>query len=332
MYEISNFLLSIYEEAQQSKTVDFVNFAMDGVKKMLGFNSGAIASLGIAANGELQVKGGFAYNCSGEEKIKARRELGITERYVPGRGLLGWDPILEKGFRYRNRAHAIDCNTLIEPRVAEYTRKTSVSHALLIASNSFADGGFRTLSLWRERSQEEYIAEDVSLASFILPHVFMAQTINTKLLEKYTPDCDKSYPEPIICAMNGFMNFINEDAYNFLKKKFPNWMPPFLPKVIFDGLRDNSLRRFDGAEFFVKAILVDRVILVYIFERFISNKLTKTEIMVAEFLAQDATYKDIASQLGTSPATVRNQAASIYKKLNITKKSEIRAALLFGAH
>lgn len=52
-------------------------------------------------------------------------------------------------------------------------------------------------------------------------------------------------------------------------------------------------------------------------------ELTAAELIVAELAITGATYKDIASQLGRSPATIRNQLHSIYTKLGVKNKAEL---------
>jgi DNA-binding NarL/FixJ family response regulator len=59
------------------------------------------------------------------------------------------------------------------------------------------------------------------------------------------------------------------------------------------------------------------------------NLLTTTERRVAGLIARGRTYKDVASELGVSPATVRNQVHSIYQKLKVNSKFEL--ARLLGA-
>ena len=50
--------------------------------------------------------------------------------------------------------------------------------------------------------------------------------------------------------------------------------------------------------------------------------LTKRETTIAELYAEGHTYRQIASNLFISPATVRNHLASIYQKLEVKNKAE----------
>ena len=51
--------------------------------------------------------------------------------------------------------------------------------------------------------------------------------------------------------------------------------------------------------------------------------LSRREFTIAEHYSQGQTYKEIARNLGVSPATVRNHIASIYRKLGINNKAQL---------
>ena len=53
------------------------------------------------------------------------------------------------------------------------------------------------------------------------------------------------------------------------------------------------------------------------------ENLSPTELVIAEMLVRNETYKAIAQKLGNQPATVRNQAHSIYSKFGISGKAEL---------
>ena len=51
--------------------------------------------------------------------------------------------------------------------------------------------------------------------------------------------------------------------------------------------------------------------------------LTMREFAVAEHYAAGLSYKEIARELGISPATIRNHIAAIYRKLEINNKAQL---------
>jgi DNA-binding CsgD family transcriptional regulator len=51
--------------------------------------------------------------------------------------------------------------------------------------------------------------------------------------------------------------------------------------------------------------------------------LSEREIRVAQYYSLGKSYKQIAQELKVSPATIRNQIASVYRKLEIKNKAEL---------
>jgi len=331
MQATSDLLLSIYDQARNISTNEFIESAFGNMQKILKFDSAGIISLGFSQTGGIQIKGAFAYKFSAEEKYKVRVELGITEKHVQGRGIVGADPLLENCFRNKNRSHTIDSRSVADPRVIEYALKTRATHVLAMVTDDVNGGGFCALSLWRGGAEDKFLDSEKNLADVILPHFFMALNIN-KRLANTNELFENAYFTPIICGLNGLLNFVDDEVFIFLQEQFPKWTPPYLPKVLLDGLLADSSKSFASKGFTAKGRVVAGTLLVYISKKSDFGNLTKIEFKIAQLLANDVTYKEVAMQLGTSPSTVRNQAHSIYKKLNISKKSSIRSALLLQAH
>ncbi len=57
MQAISDLLLSIYDEAKNASTNEFVNNALGNIQKTLRFDSAGLISIGISSGGELCFKG-----------------------------------------------------------------------------------------------------------------------------------------------------------------------------------------------------------------------------------------------------------------------------------
>lgn len=53
------------------------------------------------------------------------------------------------------------------------------------------------------------------------------------------------------------------------------------------------------------------------------NLLSEREISVAQYYSLGQSYKQIAQKLKVSPATIRNQIASVYRKLEVKNKAEL---------
>ena len=58
-----------------------------------------------------------------------------------------------------------------------------------------------------------------------------------------------------------------------------------------------------------------------------NSQITQREKTIAHRYASGETYKEIASALFISPATVRNHMANVYRKLGVKNKPELLFAL-----
>lgn len=326
MLEVSNLLLSMYDEAQHAPLGEFIDNSFRRIQKLLKFDSAGIVSFGIARSGDLEFKGGYAFQISAEEKLKARLDLNLQERFVPGQGLVGSDPILTKAFRFKKQCHFMNLEAVTDKRLVEYGKRTASSNTLAIVTDEPHSAGYSCVSLWRSGRRDVYFDQHAMLGNILLPHLLTGLGINRKLLSAHSP-AEVAFAAPIICSLNGFINFIDDDVSHFLQAQFANWLPPFLPKVVLDTLRANSAMRYSCDSFAAEGRLSGNLLIVSIVKTRTPAVLTKTELAVARLLAADISYKEIASQLHTSPATVRNQAHSIYQKLKVAKKSAVGAAL-----
>ena len=63
-------------------------------------------------------------------------------------------------------------------------------------------------------------------------------------------------------------------------------------------------------------------------EKPLGEKLTLAESRVAALAARGASYKEVARETGSSPATVRNQLHSIYLKLKVSGRTELSNVLM----
>lgn len=326
MLEVSNLLLSMYVEAQHAPLGEFIDSAFRRIQKLLKFDSAGIVSFGIASSGDLQFNGGYAFQISAEEKLKARLDLNLQERFVPGQGLVGSDPILSTAFRLKEQCHFMNAETVTDRRLREYSQRTSSSNTLAMVTDDPRSAGHSCISLWRSGRRDVYLDEHAMLGNILLPHLLTGLGINRKLLSAQAP-AEGAFAAPIICNLDGFINFIDDEVSHFLQAHFVTWRPPFLPQVVLDTLRGNSAMRYTCDSFVADGRLLGDLLLVSVVEKRAPSVLTQTELTVARLLAADASYKEIASQLQTSTATVRNQAHSIYQKLHVSKKSAVGAAL-----
>jgi DNA-binding CsgD family transcriptional regulator len=127
----------------------------------------------------------------------------------------------------------------------------------------------------------------------------------------------------VICSLSGGIHFIDETAADLLHSEFLDWSSPFLPSKVLEKLGTTSEKIYIGKQFTVTTQLKGDLLFLNFRRTTSIEKLSLTELVIAEMLAQNETYKAIAQRLGNQPATVRNQAHNIYVKFGISGKAEL---------
>jgi DNA-binding CsgD family transcriptional regulator len=131
-----------------------------------------------------------------------------------------------------------------------------------------------------------------------------------------------------LASLDGCLHFVESEVIRLIQLEWKEWTPPLLPRVLIDSLRQNNEKVFTGASICVKAALQGNMICMTITEkRDRTTQLSAAEYRAAALAAEGLTYKEIAKKLDISPATIRNQLHSAYRKLGVSNKTALRNAL-----
>lgn len=321
--ELHKTILEIYRTAQSTSASDFSEKIFSQVKYFLNFDSGGFCDFVQIPHAGLKLVAAVAHNVSTADKLRLREEYIGGENIVDTNSLATEDPSLVQAFHRKGTAvtFSVASGNHVKPNVAAYGAKTESLQTLTMIQGVSDEKSFQILSLWRAKADHDYTKSDESVANIILPHVFQAFSIHRQLY------ANTGHAAPAagtaICSLSRQISFIDDAAVKFLHDEFPDWLPPFIPEKLMDGLRSTSEKVYVGKKFTVIVLLKNDSILLRFRPLVPQTKLSATELVVAEMLAKNASYKEIARQLGSQPATVRNQAHSVYTKFGISGKAEL---------
>jgi DNA-binding CsgD family transcriptional regulator len=168
---------------------------------------------------------------------------------------------------------------------------------------------------------------EIHLSDIVTPHLFSAMRVNRAVTEA-PKAVSGNQMDPVICSAAGLIHFVDGEVFKLFENEWADWKPPLLPSKVFDEMRSNGAMSYVGKSFVAKGRIFDNLLILSIVAKNTDSNLSKMEFLVASLLAEGASYKEIALQLGTSPATVRNQVHSIYLKLKVSRKSSVGGALV----
>ncbi|HEX9200955.1 MAG TPA: helix-turn-helix transcriptional regulator, partial [Acidobacteriaceae bacterium] len=110
-----------------------------------------------------------------------------------------------------------------------------------------------------------------------------------------------------------------------LRAEWPDWHGPALPAQLHPHIRPAN--EFHGETIALRCFNACGLTLIDARLNSALDSLSPREKTIAKAFAVGQSYKQIAAQLGLSPATVRHHLRSIYTKANISNKSALAGLL-----
>ena len=182
------------------------------------------------------------------------------------------------------------------------------------------------ISLYRQRAEPQYRPEEQVFCQWVAPHLWAIWTANwISQMEHIRANNAASRVAHGICDHRGILHSAEPRFVELLRTEWPQWHGPTLPAALqhnrFPGAEYHgqavSLRFFNACGFMLMESRLNSVL----------DTLSPREKMIAEAFGEGRSYKQIAGQLGLSPATVRHHLRNIYAKTNVSNKSALAGLL-----
>jgi DNA-binding CsgD family transcriptional regulator len=322
----TNLLLDIYDSAQHCTMSDFNRYALNKFKKVLPFDFAVIVDFSATQQQKFTIQSIHLHDAPVEKLLDRPKAIG-TESLNQNGALSSRDFVLKKALAQRgNSVTANLTEGVSDPEVLDYCRKYETAHSLTFVSDRAAIHTVPTVALWRAVKGNPYSEKDAHAANVLLPHILQAKSINGRL--KVFPSSETNGIFTALASLDGCLHFVESEVIRLIQLEWKEWTPPLLPRVLIDSLRQNNEKVFTGASICVKAALQGNMICMTITEkRDRTTQLSAAEYRAAVLAAEGLTYKEIAKKLDISPATIRNQLHSAYRKLGVSNKTALRNAL-----
>lgn len=213
------------------------------------------------------------------------------------------------------------------PGLATLTSSHGIGQAFCTASQAPCSNALTFLSLYRTQHEPRFSADERMLKQYLMPHLCSAWSANRSFqIEQFKASASAGSAAiavvdrqcAIVSAEASFRDFVNEE--------WPDWSSASLPLPLLRFLR--------SAE---EAIRLERIVirrcsfgdlsLLVARKRTRADLLTKRERSIAEAFSRGLSYKEIARELDSAPATVRHHLRMIYEKLGVSNKATMMSAL-----
>lgn len=269
-------------------------------------------------------------------KKQARYEPKLVHANLYGRGnellkdyqsVLAEDPVIRRMFNGISAPYSCSCLQWYRERhllhLYAFAKKHEIGEVLIFGEPASDRQAQRWIGLFR-RSSHPFDAEDAMMMHVWWPHLVRATRSNLRHALSHQGETRRDNGRALLDKL-GHVEIFDPGFTEMLREEWPKEQGPYLPKAAWESLQQRG--QFKGRSILLTARALSDYIVCEAQRLSELDRLGALERTVALLLAAGHDYKTIASKMGTSPNTVRNQISRIYKKLNVHDKLSL--ALLF---
>ena len=326
MQTLNALLIDLYDSAQHCNVSDYNRRALKQLKRLVAFDSAALVDVAITPEQRVSLQTIFL-DSTPIERFRDRVEAIGQESIGKDGALSSPDAIFASAFRQRGRSVVADvAESTTDSRTLSYCRKYDTAHSLAFISEKTFSNSIPALALWRARKQDSYRKAHSQQANLVIPHLIQARAINRGFC--LGPARRSESSATVLANRAGLLYFIEDAGATLLQMEWPQWSPPFVPAPMIAALQSSSERMFRGRAITAEAQVLDDMLCLTLSANPSANaRLTGAEYRTAVLAARGLQYKEIARELDISAATVRNHLHAAYRKLGVSNKTGLAAAL-----
>ena len=310
---IDALVLQLYRGGSEVPFARFQHWALERLQTLLRFDA---AWWGRVHPGTRQVLGAHLFNADpsileDHQRVEAHDRFRDAMIARPGRTVLLSDLM----------PRAVYERTPLDTRYGRRHRLESATGTVLVEPVS---GLLDFLTVWRFDSRWPFAEGDRALAERLTPHLIEANRISRRVSLRGGTEAggppQAERPWAMASARDGVLLEVNTAFVAMLREEWPSWRDGQLPAALRRHLSDAA--DYAGRTIAIAITAVDDYRLLVPRPRHAAERLGTREALVLERYAMGRSYRDIATELGSSPATVRNQLARIDRKLGVHNKAE----------
>nr|WP_310522194.1 helix-turn-helix transcriptional regulator [Polymorphobacter sp.] len=211
------------------------------------------------------------------------------------------------------------------PAYRELWRPAGIEHAMALAALDPISQLMELIVLWRSDAARPFTRTDVQALESIAPHAIAAwrhrQLAHLHEQAAERPALHHGVRGNAVCDGSGTI-YASDPHFNAtMRQHFTGWHGPRLPDGVTAMLRSNrTTHTLAGLNFTLTFGELRHLLSISVAN---NAPLTNAELRVATLYAEGRTNAQIASTLGITRSTVRNQIAAAYRKLDIHSKAEL---------
>lgn len=310
----SNLLLAVYRQAQELPVQDFQDRVLSTLKHHLVFDSSIWGTATMTDRGidihTLHLHNTTRQMMEAYEKIK---HLDVAAAMVTAQPVATLAFNAETDFPQRELKEFR--SFLHEYRHENYFLTSSINPLTRFA---------HWISLYRADKAQVCTATEIELLACLAPHLMQALAINRLVhLDRLIGDFVRQKWSVAIADTRGVLYHLDQRFRNLVALEW-RLHEASLPQALLKQLVERN-GELTGRHVVVRLSSEGSLLFLRARKREAVDSLTEREFLVARLAAAGHTHKQIAVQLGRSPATIRNQISAVFDKLGVNNVAMLPA-------
>ena len=309
---LSALLLNLYRYSRELTLTEFQERTLGRLREDLGFDS---AWWGIAHSSH-DIHGSYPYRLPGEYPAFYLSHVKSA------------DALAEAAQKQHGETVRFGAADFARSRgLSLLTSRFGIQQALCCVMGLPKLNLLMFISLYRHGQEPTYTEAERQFCNWVAPHLWATWTANwIAHMEHIRANNGPSRVAHAICDQRGILHNVEPRFVELLQTEWPDWRGPVLPAAL------RSSEPYMGADYHGQKIglrCFNACGFTLLEARLISalEALSPREKTIAAAFGEGQSYKQIAAQLGLSPATVRHYLRSIYAKANISNKGALAGLL-----
>lgn len=318
METVLKLLLDLYHGASERPLDEFQDFALELVKPLLQFDSARWG--GASVEDGAFVPHAIHLHNDPEESVADWAEFLDLDTFAnEARANPGCAKHAHIATHYSDRVFA---------GIRAYAEKYGHENALALALNQKGSSLLNWVAFYRADPDRHFSGREERICEVLAPHLMLALGINRSIcLSQLDDGGGQCRPSFAMADRRGMLWFAEPAFHRQVGAEWPAWREPALPKQLVADLL--TAGRFIGKRMVVTAAPMGKLLLLRGRPVSAIDRLTPRERDVAIAYSRGLSSKEVALQLGISPATVHHHLRITYGKLGVDNKASL-ALLLAG--